>query len=269
MARFLQLSDLHVVEEGARASGILDTRSILTAAIVRLLDMRAALDPLDAVLVSGDISDDGSADSYAFARVELERLGLPIYAVPGNHDAREPFRTAFAEAAKMPSSGLIDWSTTIGDTLVVGLDTLAEGQGGGHVREDSLDLLRNALDTAGQDPVIVMLHHPPIKTGIRFMDAIGLENAEGLGDTLADTQSDITLIAGHVHGVHHGRLGRHRVATAPSICSAFALDRRAGATVGFLTGPTGCAVIDTAPGGIGRSRCRGNHALPGIRHSGR
>ena len=250
MARFLQLSDLHVMEEGAFASGVLDTRAILTAAIDRLLGMRAALDPLDAVLISGDISDNGSADSYAFARAELERLGLPIYVVPGNHDAREPLRAAFANCDAMPSSGLIDWATTIGDTLVVGLDTLVEGQGGGRLREESLDLLRRALATGDQGPVIVMLHHPPIKTRIRFMDAIGLENVAALDAALADTRRDVTLIAGHVHGIHHGRLGPHRVATAPSLCSRFALDRRANATVGFLTGPTGCAVIDTAPDGI-------------------
>ena len=36
MARFLQLTDLHVVAEGARASGVLDTRALLEAAIDRL-----------------------------------------------------------------------------------------------------------------------------------------------------------------------------------------------------------------------------------------
>ena len=250
MARFLHLSDLHVVEDGARASGVLDTRSILTAAIDRLLHFRAALDPLDAVLISGDISDDGSADSYAFARGELERLGLPLYVVPGNHDAREPMRNAFADLAEVPSCGLIDWQTMIGDTLVVGLDTLVEGQGGGELREESLSLLRNALKTAAAGHVIVMLHHPPIRTGIGFMDAIGLANTDALETALAGVKADITLIAGHVHGVHQGWCGRHRVATAPSICSAFALDRRVDATPGFLTGPTGCAVIDTSPGGI-------------------
>ena len=250
MARFLQLSDLHIVAEGARASGVLDTRSILTRAIDRLLDLRTALDPLDAVLVSGDISDDGSPDSYAFAKAELERLGLPLYVVPGNHDAREPFRNAFAELAEVSTSGLVDWATPINGTLVVGLDTLVEGEGGGRLRDESLDLLQNALDAWDGGPVVVMLHHPPIRTGIHFMDAIGLENTQSLKAAIGGLAHDIILIAGHVHGVHHGRLGHHRVAIAPSICSGFALDRRADATVGFLSGPTGFAVIDTGPGGV-------------------
>lgn len=249
MARFLQLSDLHVVGEGARASGVLDTRAILKTAVNRLIDMRDALGPIDAVLVTGDISDDGCADSYSFARDELNRLALPLLIVPGNHDIRGPFRAAFAGLVDMPSSGLIDWATFVGDTLVIGLDTLIEGQSSGRLRDESLDLLKKALASAGTGPVIVMLHHPPIQTGIRFMDSIGLENTTSLEPILDEAQGEVTLLAGHVHGVHHGRLGRHHVVTAPSICSAFALDRRSDAPVGFLTGPTGCAVIDTCTGG--------------------
>lgn len=250
MARFLQLSDLHVVAEGELASGVLDTRTILTAAIDQLVEMRPMLDPLDAVLVSGDISDEGSADSYAFALSQLGRLGLPLLVVPGNHDSREPMRTAFSDLATMPASGQIDWTARVGDTLVVGLDTLVEGQGGGMLRDESITHVRDALDAAGSNAVIIMLHHPPIQTGIGFMDRIGLENKPALGAVLDEVQNDVLLIAGHVHGVHHGKLGRHRVATAPSVCSTFALDRRVDAPVGFLTGPTGCTVIDTAPGGI-------------------
>lgn len=250
MARFLQLSDLHIVVEGARASGILDTRSILVRTIDRLLNMKAALGPLDAVLVSGDISDDGSADSYAFAKAELQRLGLPIFAVPGNHDAREAFRNVFSDLTETSTLSLVDWAKPINGTLVVGLDTLVEGKSGGRLQEASIEFLQNALESWNGGPVVVMLHHPPIKTGIQFMDAIGLENPQSLKSAVADVDHDILFIAGHVHSVHHGRLGNFRVATAPSICSGFGLDLRTDAEIGFLNGPTGCVVIDTGPNGI-------------------
>ena len=249
MARFLHLSDLHVVAEGTLASGVLDTRSILTAAVDRLLEMRAAIDPLDAVLITGDISDDGSEDSYAFAVAELARLGLPVFVVPGNHDARGAFRAAFAAQPSMPATGLIDWSETFGETLVIGLDTLIEGQGGGILRPESLSFLSEALARQNTGPTVLMLHHPPIQTGIRFMDAIGLENATLLDSVLKEAQTEVTVLAGHVHGVYFRSVRGHRVMTAPSICSAFALDRRAGARVGFQSGPTGCALLDTGPDG--------------------
>lgn len=250
MARFLQLSDLHVVAPGTLASGRLDTPALLRAAVDRLLERLPAIGPIDAVIVTGDLSDDGSAASYATARAELDRLGLPLLAVPGNHDARAAFRACFADLPFMSQTGLIDWVHDVGDTRVVGLDTLIEGQGGGLLRPESLDLLARALDTAGDRAVLVALHHPPLRTGIRFMDAIALDTPEALARCLERARAPLRVIAGHVHGVFHGQLGPHSVCTAPALCSAFALDRRAEAPVGFMSGPTGCAVVDTAPGGV-------------------
>ena len=250
MARLLHLTDLHVVAPGKLASGVLDTRSQLRAAVDRLIERSEALGPLDAVLVTGDISDDGSPESYAFARNELDRLGLPLLVIPGNHDGREAMRVAFADLPHMPESGLIDWFAEVGETCIVGLDTLVEGQGGGRLRPESLSLLGQSLTAAGDRPVIVALHHPPLRTGIKFMDAIGLENSSDLDPLLANAQGDLTIVSGHVHGVYQGRIGGHSVVTAPAICSAFALDRRDDAPVGFFKGPTGCALIDTGPGGV-------------------
>jgi len=245
MARFLQLTDLHIVKEGARASNELDTRNILKAAIDRLISLNDALAPIDAVLISGDLSDDGSADSYSFLKEQLSRLGLPMFIVPGNHDLREQMRKAFSDICHMPGSGLIEWVRKIGNTVVIGLDTLVEGQSRGQLRLESIDRVARALQTIGSEPVIIMLHHPPIKTGIRFMDAIGLENSSALMEAIQNIENEIIVISGHVHGIHFGRLGGHVVATAPSICSNFALDRRLDAPVGFWKGSTGCAVIDT------------------------
>ena len=107
-----------------------------------------------------------------------------------------------------------------------------------------------ALDGAADRPVVVALHHPPLRTGIRFIDAIGLENAEALADAVAGHRGPLRLLAGHVHGVHHGMLAGHPVTTAPSTCSAFALDRRETAPTGFMLGPLGFAVLDAAPGGV-------------------
>ena len=228
---------------------MLDARVILRTAIDRPIAMRAALDPLDVALVTGDISNDGGPDSYELARVELDRLGLPLFVMPGNHDAREQMRGAFADIGEMQTSGLTDWATTVGDTFLIGLDTLVEGQGGGLLRDESMDLHGDALANAGTDPFVVALHHPPTTTGIRFMDVIGLEYAAALHAVLADAPNAVTLLAGHVHGVRHGQIKHHRMATAPTICSAFALDQRTDAPVMFFT-PAGCAVVGTDRNGL-------------------
>lgn len=250
MARLLQLSDLHAVAPGARVSGILDTPRLLREGIDHLLNRREAFDPIDAVLVTGDVSDDGSDESYAVARAELERLGLPLMVVPGNHDRREGLRSAFSDLPEMPARGPINWVADVAGSLIVGLDTLVEGQGGGLLCEEGLALLTDAIAGAQGRDILVALHHPPIEIGIRFMDAIGLANSSDLEARLSRHDGPLRVVAGHVHGVHHGQIGRHPVSTAPSVCSAFALDFRVDAPVGFMTGPRGCAVIETGPQGV-------------------
>jgi 3',5'-cyclic AMP phosphodiesterase CpdA len=247
MARFLHLSDLHVVAPGTVCSGVLDTGAILKAAVDVVLARMPAIGPLDGVLLTGDISDDGRSESYDLAFRELARLDLPVYAVPGNHDHREPLREALRGLAWMPATGPIDWVVDLPDTRLIGLDTLVEGQGAGRLQPKSLGFLTQALKTAGTRAVVVALHHPPLCTGIRFMDAIGLQNLPDLAQAIPPDCPPALFVAGHVHGVYLGRIGAHRVATAPSICSAFALDRRTDARVGFFTGPTGFAILDTGP----------------------
>ena len=250
MARFLHLTDLHAVPPGTKASGVLDTNAILRAGIDRLIARRDALGPLDAVLVTGDVSDDGSAESYAIARSELDRFDLPLLVVPGNHDRREALRAAFSDLPDMPADGLIDWAVEFGDTLVVGLDTLIEGQGGGSLRPQSLDFLEQAIETLGDRNLLIALHHPPMTTGIRFMDAIALQNTAELSAVLRAAPASTQLIAGHVHGTHVAQIAGHPLMTAPAMCSAFEFDVSPGAVVGFHLTPRGCAVISTGSDGV-------------------
>jgi len=103
------------------------------------------------------------------------------------------------------------------------------------------------LSRAMNSAVVVILHHPPLRTGIPFMDGIGLKNPADLAQVLEQTNADVSVLAGHVHGVHHGRIGGYSVLTAPAVCSGFVLDRRKHAPIGFFSGPTGCAVLETGP----------------------
>lgn len=250
MARLLQLSDLHVVPAGALASGVLNTQDLLKKAIDFLIERKEAIGPLDAVLITGDISDDGSAESYKFAREQLERLKLPLLPIPGNHDAREEMRTAFSDLDIISPQGPINWTVDFDQSRIIGLDTLIEGQGKGRLAPESLNHLENALRTSSAEQIVVALHHPPLTTGIKFMDNIGLENRIDLENVVRVFQGEVLFVAGHVHGVHHGSLMGHPVITVPAVCSGFPFDCSETAPIGFHEGPRGCAIINTAVGGL-------------------
>lgn len=235
MAQVLQISDTHLLQEGALVSRTLDTASPLRRLVVRITELREEIGELDAILVSGDVSDDGSDESYELFKSILSPLNLPIFAVPGNHDQRAPFRTAFSKSGYLPRSGKLNWHQKLGPFQIIGLDTLVEGQGGGELDSQTLDFLIAELRQIHGSPVIVMFHHPPFDTGITFMDSIGLKSGgHRLEEILASFSGDLMVVCGHIHRNISTQIGGHAVMTAPSVCSSFLYNIHNDAPVGFL-----------------------------------
>lgn len=246
MTRILQITDLHLVSEGLRVSGVLDTAKIVQEFVSQVIETMPRIGPVDALLVTGDISDDGSAESYALFRKMMAQLGLPLLVIPGNHDLREPMRQAHADLGLLPAAGKLNWSAMIGDLKVIGLDTLVEGSGGGALDSDTLAFLDAEL--AGAGPALVAMHHPPFACGIDFMDGIGLAGADQLAEILARATGDIRIVSGHLHLTATGSVGRVPALVCPSPCSMFRPDFRSDAPVGFFTGGGGFMIHDWANG---------------------
>ena len=235
MTQVLQISDTHLVQEGALVSGTLDTASPLQRLVMRITELQEEVGALDAIIVSGDLSDDGSEKSYELFKSILSPLNLPIFAVPGNHDQRAPFRTAFSKSGYLPKSGKLNWHQALEPLQLIGLDTLIEGEGGGALDSETLDFLDAQLRKIQGSPVIVMFHHPPFNTGIKFMDSIGLNSGgERLQEILTSFSGDLIVVCGHIHRNISTQIGGHAVMTAPSVCSSFLYNIHHDAPVGFL-----------------------------------
>lgn len=238
MTIILQLSDTHIVPKGALVSGRLDTADALARLVARISSIRDQIGPIDALLVSGDLSDDGSSESYARFKTLIAPLDLPTYVITGNHDAREEMRSAFAN--DLPVSGPLNWTYKIGGIHLIGLDTLVEGQGSGTLSAESLTFLQSALSNAGDAPVLLALHHPPFACGIGFMDDIGLTNRQAVRDVLTTHAGPLRIVCGHIHNTIVSDVAGHIAISAPSPASTFAYDRRPSAPVGFMTQEDGC-----------------------------
>ncbi|SLN20860.1 3',5'-cyclic adenosine monophosphate phosphodiesterase CpdA [Roseovarius gaetbuli] len=248
MTRILQLSDTHVTVPPHRVSGELETFALLGSAITRILADLDGLGPIDAVVVTGDLTDLGDAESYHLLRRQVERLGLPWFAIPGNHDLRAPMRAALADLDYLPAEGRLNWIRDFDDLRLIGLDTLIEGQGGGTLDGDTLAFLDNALQGRADVPALVALHHPPFASGIAFMDRIALDATAPLAEILGRARSEVRLIAGHVHNTFIGQVGPCIALTSAAISSSFPVDFRANAPVGFTTAPGGYMLHDWRDG---------------------
>ncbi|PRY26155.1 calcineurin-like phosphoesterase family protein [Aliiruegeria haliotis] len=226
MSRILQISDCHVVAPGQRANRVVDTGAALEDTVATINRLLPQIGPVDAVIVTGDLTDNGTPEEYARSRDILSALTLPWLAVPGNHDQREPMRRAFADARWMPEHGPIRWRLDLPDLAVLALDTLVEGGAHGALSEACLDWLAAELATLAPKPVLVALHHPPVATGILPMDRINLREADGLRRVLDAYPGERRLLCGHVHRCITGRFGSTPCQIAPGTSHAVTANLR-------------------------------------------
>ena len=240
MTTILQISDTHIVARREVVSGRLDTKTPLNDLVQRIQERRDEIGPIDALLVSGDLSDDGSEQSYQHLRDILAPLMLPTYVIPGNHDLREPLREAFLSDGYLPKTGPLNWVRRIGDIHLIGLDTLIEGHRSGTLDQATLAFLKTTLGSIASGPVLLALHHPPFKTGIHFMDEIGLGAVPELSDILSKYPKELRIICGHIHTMMTVTVAGHIAISAPSPSSEFAYDTRVDAPVGFRELEGGC-----------------------------
>lgn len=167
----VQWTDLHIREPGRLAYGRLDTSPYLREAIATLQRLPQAP---DAVVVTGDLTDCGRPAEYAHLRALLQPLSCPVFLLPGNHDDPAALRAGFPEHAHLGTSGDVCYSHPLGGMQLIALDTTVAGRPHGSLGAERLDWLERALHAARDRPVLLAMHHPPFRTLIGHMDAIGL-----------------------------------------------------------------------------------------------
>ncbi len=218
------LSDPHVRPEGELYQGVVDSNAQFAAAIAHV----NALDPQpDLVLLSGDLVDHGRADEYAMLTLMLADLAMPVLAIPGNHDERRAFRTAFTAQSWLPANGPINYvADTLGPVRIVALDVTLPGLHHGVVSEEGAAWLDRVLAAEPTRPTIVMMHQPPFDTGIPYMDPYACCEGQRLAAVVARHPQVERILCGHVHRVMQMRFGGTTLCTAPSTTTAIALQLR-------------------------------------------
>jgi len=219
-----QISDLHIRPKGSLAYGVSETNLFAEHAIHALL----RLDPQpDCVLVTGDLTDCGLVEEYAILVELFARLPMPVYAIPGNHDRRDPFRQAFASGGYLPKTGLLNYVVACGPVRIVALDSLAAGKSHGELQPETLAFLDAALRSQPDAPTMIMLHHPPFDTGIGHMDQQRLRvGAAELAQIVAKAPQVQRILCGHLHRSTQVLFAGTLCQTAPSVGHQVALDLR-------------------------------------------
>ncbi len=253
--RLLHLSDLHVPRySGLDAEGV-DARAVLA----QLLHDCRRLPDIDLIVVSDDVSDDGSREGYADALALVESFARERGAAQawcvGNHDVRDAFSAVLgtghldatgADVGRLAPEATRSCAATseTSGVRVVTLDSLVDGEVLGRLASEQLDWLRNLLAQPAPGGTVVVLHHPPISVSPEWA-AASLQSPSALADVLrgSDVQA---VLCGHVHAQISGFLAGVPVWVGPGVVSRIDLTaprgivravRGAAATVLDLGGP--------------------------------
>ena len=241
-AVLLQLSDPHL---GARWTGE-DPAELLAAAVACAGNL---LPRVDAVLVTGDLTDTGGDEEYARVRELLAPLEAPVHALPGNHDARGALRRTFGVPGGEDDP--VQYVADVGPLRLVAVDTTIPGRDEGALPADRLAWLDAALAARPDAPTVVAMHHPPLVTGVPAMDALGMpaEHRRALAGVLARHAHVQRVVAGHVHRAVVGELGGRPVLAAPSTYLPLRLAFE-GDVLAFQDEPAGFAVHALVDGAL-------------------
>ncbi|MCK0196706.1 phosphodiesterase [Ancylobacter sp. 6x-1] len=215
-----QLSDPHLRPAGRLYQRLVDSNALFAQAVAQL---RTLVPAPDLVLLTGDVVEEGTAEDYAFARTLLAQLPAPLLVLPGNHDARAAFRAAFADHAHLPAQGSLHFAVDHGPLRIVGLDVTVPGEHHGVVDEAAAGWLEATLAAAPERPTLLMMHQPPIRSGISCIDAYRCFGEVRLAAVIARHPQVERVLCGHVHRAMQARFGGTLLMTAPSTCTAIGL----------------------------------------------
>ena len=236
-----QISDPHLRPSGALYQDEVDSNAALREAVDQL--NRLSPQP-DIVLLTGDVVDHGAADEYAVARDILSPLKAPLFVIPGNHDERGAFRAAFHDHAYLPKSGPLQYVAEFGMRRVIALDVTIPGDHHGLFDAAAEVWLEAVLLAEPDRPTIIIMHQPPIMTGVPYLDEYRCFNAERLSALITRAPGVERVLCGHVHRLMLMQFGGTLLCTAPSTATAIALQLDPAAEPASFIEPPGFLLHD-------------------------
>jgi len=151
---------------------------------------------IDAVIHTGDITDDRSDDQMDQMSLAMDRIPFPVVATRGNHDNLHAFRRHFG---RTPQVHVLDH-----DVALVVLDSNLSV-------EPQIRYVRSLVDSNPTWAYVVVVHHPPLQCSANGNSRGGW--ASGLSDVLRPW--DLVVCGhGHVHCEYELDSGTQVILTA-------------------------------------------------------
>lgn len=211
IVRVLHLSDLHYcsspADDGLYHQMLAKVKDPLQKACRILREEKP-----DLVVLSGDITDGGSAADYALVKKTLTAAAGDAVILPvlGNHDRKDCFRTGWLQ--EQPDSAPLHWVKNISGFTLIGIDNSQFGEEDGFIWDSELAWLRGVLEDARD--IIICMHHP-----LQGREGVPeLRDKEKLMRVLRPHTKEIRMVlCGHTHWDDQYTVDGIVCSTAPSL----------------------------------------------------
>lgn len=204
MTSLIQITDTHILPPGQLLYGHTDTAAHLKEAVAQINRM---LPRPDLVIITGDLVENPDKISYQHFIELIKPLKIPVRVIPGNHDDPELMLDVFAGTAYFPATDTT-FQYAIDDLpyRILALNSHSDGTELPELDEPRLAWLQNQLNESSR-PVLIAIHHPPMMTGISFIDMGGPEWVQAFKSVVNGHPQVKLVICGHCHTDLCGRVG--------------------------------------------------------------
>ena len=217
MIRILHISDIHLTQSDSPLWGV-DVRRNFDSAIVSIAKIKKQI---DAIFITGDLSNDGSIESYEYIDNAFRAIGIPTYCCMGNHDNQQNMESTFSRGYIILNSivRLVNWKFIMLNSVVPD-EEIGKNKARGYLSDDSLTFLESNLDDSYN--VAIVLHHPPIEPG-GWLNRKLLENRNEFNDLIKRHPQVKLVLYGHTHYNQQTCLDGILYSSTPS--TGFAFDK--------------------------------------------
>lgn len=189
--KMVQISDAHLMADAEGSLLGVKTLDSYQAVVERVREKEGHV---DLVLLSGDLSQDGSKTSYEYIENTIKTLNAPVYFIPGNHDDFSVMNQIFPSNVISSEKHIVlkDWQLIL-------LNSQIPGAVEGYLNAEQLKFLQTCLKKYPTLPAIVAFHHHPIPMGVKWLDNLGVRNADEFWKVAAGFPNIKFVLFGHVH----------------------------------------------------------------------
>ena len=208
--KIIQITDLHLRCD--KDYSVFDINTFQSARII-IDHISQVHKDLNALVISGDISDDETSESYSNLLELTDQIDTKIYLMPGNHDS-------IKEIKKCASIGRVKSELYFVDDnwIYFMFNTKKDNSPNGLLKQDEIDIFTDMLRKNKDKYFMIFLHHHPVEIGSPTMDKMIIENANILLDLIRKNKSIRGVSWGHIHNVFETNINNAKLFSTPSTC---------------------------------------------------